>query len=234
LNRRSAFVAGTTALFFGLVAFALARPGAAACALLDLAPITKILPELYGDLSTPDFSVERASQLVIDARSRIEKVLGTPIAKPKIIFWSGAGALSALPLNHYGGTYFLGTRACVFVGPLGRNGDVVAHELVHAELTARVGEWAKFSQIPTWFDEGLAMQVDNRPAYDLPLATPTQFVRTLNSPSQFHAGDDATLTLHYGAAKVEVKTWLDSISPALAYSQLERLRSGEPFSRVVP
>jgi hypothetical protein len=231
---RRAVVAGISALSVGLVAFALARPGAAACALIDAAPITKYSPNVYSDWSAPDYPQERALQLVADARSRVESVLGAAQAKPKVVMWDGGGALSALPLNIFGGTVSVGTRTCVFIGPQGRNIDVVAHELVHAELYARVGAWATFTQIPAWFDEGLAMQVDQRPAYDLPNPMQTQFVRALSSPAAFHAGDDATLTLHYGAAKIEVKTWLDSISPALAYSQLERLRSGERFSRVVP
>ena len=33
------------------------------------------------------------------------------------------------------------TGVCIFIGPKGRNADVVAHELVHAEVFERVSLW---------------------------------------------------------------------------------------------
>ena len=79
----------------------------------------------------------------------------------------------------------------------------------------------------------VAMQVDRRPKYDLPENTKTGFVRRLASYSAFFSGNDQELTLHYAAAKREVKRWVTAVGPAAVYSQLERMRSGEPFIRVV-
>ncbi len=50
-------------------------------------------------------------------------------------------------------------------GPRGWNADVIAHELAHAELKARLGYWRYSRAIPKWFDEGAGMHVDERPRF---------------------------------------------------------------------
>ena len=44
------------------------------------------------------------------------------------------------------------------------NVDVLAHELTHAELKERLSDKA-LRKIPTWFDEGIALQNDYREQY---------------------------------------------------------------------
>ncbi len=53
----------------------------------------------------------------------------------------------------------LGTH--IVVGPSGINIDVLAHELSHVEIVARVGYW-QWRRISNRFDEGLAVQADYR------------------------------------------------------------------------
>ncbi|WP_332368176.1 hypothetical protein [Spirosoma telluris] len=43
----------------------------------------------------------------------------------------------------------------LILGPDGNNTDVIAHELCHDELFARLGWWRVKRQIPQWFNEGL-------------------------------------------------------------------------------
>ena len=126
----------------------------------------------------------------------------------------------------------LGTRVCVFIGPKGRSVDVVAHELVHAEVFERVGPWARATQLPVWFDEGLAMQVDYREAYDLSENFDTSFVRTLASPADFYTAGEDALTMNYGSAKVEVARWVAGVGARSVFAQLARLRNGEPFASI--
>ena len=120
------------------------------------------------------------------------------------------------------------------VGPKGQNLDVVAHELMHAELFERVGFWGRFTQIPVWFDEGLAMQVDYRPRYVLSREASAQAknVRTLESARDFFLQDGDLLTKNYAMAKAEVANWLDDVDRASVYDRLERIRAGESFNAV--
>ena len=67
-----------------------------------------------------------------------------------------------------GTTHFApGLPAVILLNADGQNVDVMAHEWAHAETAARVGVLHRTYQMPTWLDEGLAMQVDLRPSYNL-------------------------------------------------------------------
>lgn len=132
-------------------------------------------------------------------------------------------------------TNFVATRACVVVSAHGRTPDIVAHELMHAELHARVGAWHRQMTVPTWFYEGLGMQLDHRPKYSLaPDAfAPTAEVRMLDTPSQFFAGTGADVTRYYAYAKAEVAKWVARIGgPAKLAFRLQRIRNGERFEDV--
>lgn len=221
------------AISFSLTAYAYANPGVATCALIDLAPLTPASLNVYVATSAQDFSTSSANQLVAEARDRIERSFGKPLSRPKVVFWDQGSFLSKIRLSTYGSTHFLGNRACVLVGPQGGNVDVLAHELVHAEVFFRVGAWARMTRLPTWFDEDLAMQVDHRSKYELAQNIDASFVRRLESRSAFFSGDEQALTLHYAAAKSEVKRWVGVVGQAAVYSHLERIRSGEPIVQVM-
>lgn len=121
------------------------------------------------------------------------------------------------------------------VGPKGQTPDVVAHELMHAEIADRVGVWGRQSQLPVWFDEGLAMQVDFRPQYALPdgATAEAEYVTTLSSHRTFFVSDDGVLTKHYALAKAVVAVWVAEVGATSVYRELERIRAGEPFQAVI-
>ncbi|CAN7367454.1 hypothetical protein LJR129_002195 [Acidovorax sp. LjRoot129] len=207
------------AISVGCIAqYAYANPGVAACALSDI------------DLA--DHTLTEHERLRVEGGLRISRFYGTPQATPIVVFWDRSTWLGKLNLNEYASTHMLGTRVCVFVGPKGRSVDVVAHELVHAEVFERVGPWARATQLPVWFDEGLAMQVDYRDAYDLPENFDTSYVRTLASPAAFYTAAEGALTTNYGSAKVEVARWVAGVGAKSVFAQLARLRNGEPFASI--
>ena len=217
---RAAFIGVFVLVMVGLAKYAYANPGVVACALIDAIPV-----------GAEDR--EQAS-LVSEARVRIAHLFGEPQSRPIIVFWDKAGFFAKLRLNDYASTHLLGARACVFVGPKGRSLDVVGHELVHAEVFDRVGPWFRMTQVPVWFDEGLAMQVDYREKYVLPKGVDTRYIRNASTPASFFVADDQELTRNYGAAKSEVARWVAEVGSTFVYAQLARIRSGEKFTNVVP
>jgi hypothetical protein len=131
---------------------------------------------------------------------------------------------------------FFGSRSCVVIGPEGQNPEVVAHELMHAELADRVGSRRRITAIPVWFDEGIAMQVDFRPQFDLPESEArggTSYVRQLEARGQFFDQDPQRLTRNFRAAKAEVAQWLSLAGQRSLYERLEQIRAGRPFQDVV-
>jgi hypothetical protein len=216
---------------------AYAAPSDVVCMFVKSAGLES-LPD--GTLVDPDSSAsERAFFLKLQsqARARIEDGFGEPLSRPIIAFVRDSRIFWPLKVNDYGSAGSIGDSACVIIGPKGQNVDVVAHELMHQELHDRIGLWRMFAEVPVWFDEGVAMQVDWRQEYQLSTemsaASDTDVVRRLKSVSQFNQGDNEQITQHYAFAKAEVARWIADIGSRNLYSHFERIRAGEKFDDVV-
>ncbi|GAA4457886.1 hypothetical protein GCM10023189_29290 [Nibrella saemangeumensis] len=105
----------------------------------------------------------------------------------------GAGCSLGTPW----GTSFL------VLGPDGNNIDVIAHELCHDELFARLGWLTVKRQIPQWFNEGLAMMVDYR-------FTPPNHSGSLDSVQRYRDFRDEWLYYTHGRQRVVKLTNLES------------------------
>ena len=184
-------------------------------------------------LSSPDRS--EIQEFLSDARARIETTFGVARAAPIVVFLQNTDVFWPLSINAYGSTNFVSSRTCVIVGQKGKSVDVVAHELMHAELADRVGYWRRLIEIPTWFDEGVAMQVDFRPRYDLPSSRPinTNYVRNLETAREFFKSSGSGLVENYASAKFEVANLLSDIGKQNLYQRLERIKNGEEFDTVL-
>lgn len=218
-QRRPFFASIFTVIALGLALYAYANPGVAACVITDS---DQKYPAIF-------------EQLLSESRIRIQNTFGTPQSKPIVVFFNDPNTFWPLKLNEYGSTQFIGSKVCVMVGPKGQNPDVVAHELMHAEIANRVGYWHRFTQLPIWFDEGLAMQVDFRPRYDFHNGAggKSTNVKTLWSAREFFVPDGDLLTKNYASAKAEVALWVAAVGNKSVYSQLERIRNGETFDAVI-
>lgn len=197
-------------------------------------PLTRLSDGMLVSRSSNPDQQAVAQRLLSEAKGRIGDVFGEPKSVPVVVFFDSATSFWPFRLNEYGSTQFIGAKTCVLIGPKGRSVDVVAHELMHAEIADRVGVLAKFTDLPTWFDEGLAMQVDFRPEYDLAngASDDTKSVRALLSANEFIASDPRRLTHNYASAKAEVAAWTEQVGRASVYARLERMRRGEAFETV--
>ena len=180
----------------------------------------------FGGAKHDDVALKRLTQA---ARSRIGAVFGDPKATPILIYADDDSRFGWSRANR------VGSRACVVIGPEGRSVDVVAHELMHAELHHRVGWRRRLTQIPTWFDEGIAMQVDWRRRYllpreDLPRSRDVMDRKTARA---FFVADDQALTRNYAEARQVVTDWLNNAGAETLYSRLEQLREGHSFDEML-
>ncbi|MFK7775037.1 MAG: hypothetical protein AB8F94_23050 [Saprospiraceae bacterium] len=92
--------------------------------------------------------------------------------------------------------------------------DILAHEISHTELYSRIGFFNHLTNIPVWFSEGLAMQVDDRSYYstDSLEVKSNHFqnlpeVKKMVSFNQFGFGSREEVQLNYATAKYEVGKW---------------------------
>jgi hypothetical protein len=144
-----------------------------------------------------------------DARRRVAEFFGPLRARPKLIFSARdsdsfmEGKVAATRYHPFGAT--------IVVGPEGRSVDVLAHELAHAELLARIGyprlDWC----VPTWFDEGLAAQFDARPIHGA-AALQRRLAEGWRAPpleqlatrAGFFRGSRERVRFHYAVAKAQL------------------------------
>ncbi|MEP6927772.1 MAG: hypothetical protein ABI834_09055 [Ginsengibacter sp.] len=93
--------------------------------------------------------------------------------------------------------------------------NILAHEISHTVLYRKIGWWHLHFKIPTWFDEGLAMQVDDRDYYSIDTLLKKKTagiilpaVTQMDTPEKFHNGSLEQIMLNYSTAKYVVHEWL--------------------------
>ena len=114
--------------------------------------------------------------------------------------------------------------------------DILAHEITHAELHARLSAGAQ-KTIPTWFDEGIAMQNDYRERYSEAQWTQQTnngenavALEDMDTPSEFYAGEAEDRRFRYLNAKHELDVWMTSHGRQGLLELLDRLNGGADFN----
>ncbi|MGB5457825.1 MAG: hypothetical protein WBO16_13220 [Gammaproteobacteria bacterium] len=172
--------------------------------------------------------------MIDSARLRITEHYGKPIAKPVIIITG-----SEREAEYYG---LHGTPGALFFTPWNsylilnhRKGglDVASHELVHAEVVERLGYFIRQREIPTWFDEGVSLQVDFRPHYSIDLdffdRSEIRRAYTLDSPGKFWTKNKQQNIRNYLAARAAVAMFFRSSTTKALYPMLSKIREGKRF-----
>lgn len=218
MNKKIILAAAVLLTLFSLFGIALSFPAASIC--------------MFADYSK---SQVKQTTLIEQAKSRISNKFGSLQAKPRFIFFENTNQFWPFNINTYGSTSLVGNNLCVIIGPNGNNIDVVAHELLHAELFDRIGYWNSLNNFPVWFNEGIAMQVDFRTKYDWHDGSSIDsiYVRQLESDKQFFVSDSRVLTQHYAAAKYEIRKWLDKIGNEKLFLKIDSLAQGYTFQAIL-
>lgn len=171
-----------------------------------------------------------------EAHRRVERLYGPLRAQPRLIA-ADANTFSRFASGSTGTTHYLfWGEAITVLGPAGHNVDVLSHELAHAELLERVGFRALQLCVPTWFDEGLAVQFDERPPFSeqaylerLRSGWPAPALEQLDTEARFFSGSRDEVRFRYAAARVAVGRWLRSLDPAAARSGIESISCSEAW-----
>jgi len=171
--------------------------------------------QLYYKSNVPFQTKKQLKEFIKQAQMRVDSFWGSSTANPKYIYCDneadynkfgtpGSPACTHVKLE----TYIVVSKSAIDV-------DIISHELEHAEFKNRIGFMKYSFKIPTWFDEGLAMQVDYRNYYseDTLKSKSANFsnlpdVKKMKSGAQFGAGNIDAIMLNYMMAKHEVKNWI--------------------------
>ncbi|WP_353414966.1 hypothetical protein [Arenicella sp. 4NH20-0111] len=197
-----------------------------ACKNSELLGFVHIGSNIYIDKNLLKSAHTKWFNLVANARKRINDIYGPMTSNPVIVFTETEKQSQKFGSNRYGRTIQGPFGQCVVIGSKGRNIDVVAHELVHAEVHHRVGWFRHYTEIPIWFNEGVALQVDNREPYlivNIDIAPgEIESIKLLDSIF-FTSGN---LVNNYKVAKLAV----NGLEKKSFYENLDKIKSGSKFT----
>lgn len=192
---------------------------------------------IFIDPELEEVEYQRALLAINEGKERIRRTFGSYKATPVIVITGTSEnaqkyGLGAFPAKAYAAPW----NEYVVVNYQAENVDLIAHELMHAQMRETLGYWAYQTGIPTWFDEGVAMQVDLRDRYEIdPVSFPSEEierVKSLSKPSKFWTDSKEQDINNYRAAKAAVYQMLEKYPPNSLYSMLLNIRQGQEFSDV--
>lgn len=140
--------------------------------------------------------------------------------------YSGSAQNRTVSRHTFWGTFIVLTRE-------GFDLDVISHELCHSFFWSHLG-YLDQRKIPSWFDEGLAMQLDNRSFLQdsiLEKSYVTNYgkLKSIASPEQFYKGGWPLMKKNYIVARIELKQFLSSCGMEGVRQIIENLNKGDDF-----
>jgi hypothetical protein len=172
--------------------------------------IIKIRPGIYVSAKLNCTTVHELSEQVDEALARNRIFWGRYPKDLHLIFCSDIQECERYSgLKRCGtSTQFTPFGTYITISPEGRNVDVISHEISHSILEEEIGYFS-ILRIPTWINEGIAMQVDNREDFTFPdleknYKPDARKFSEISTPKSFYAANNEILKLNYAISKYQV------------------------------
>ncbi len=215
-----------------VLALVVSQRASLACSFVRYSGFEEIAPAVWVDPAMPAAQRAEVLRLLELGRGRVADFYGAYRARPTIIVGSDMERLGRFTNNSYGTTHYSLLGLAMVIGPDGQNEDVISHELAHPELFTRIGWWQTLTAVPTWFDEGLAMQFDHREKYDEAAYQALEAQGGLTSLDAMRTGSgffDERLIEHYVQARHEVAVRLERVGKPKVLQLIDDLGQARGF-----
>ncbi len=226
---------GVAALVFAGTAFAYSH--VFWLSTIEYSDFNEVSGNIYIDPKLEKDDYGNILDLLDKSKERIRIKYGAFTAMPVIVITETKKNAKKYGLGNFPGKAFAAPwNEYVVINNQAIDADLLAHELMHAQMREVLGYWAYQTKIPTWFDEGVAMQVDYRGRYkvDYKLFSKQEIdrVKKLGSPATFWTSSKEQDIENYRAAKAAVQQTLTIYPPKKLYTMLSKVRQGAEFSNV--
>ena len=124
--------------------------------------MNKIAPDVYVN---SDMSITQQKELLIQipkAKIYVENIWGKVESKPIIYACSTKACAKSLGIEARG--YQIYNH--IALSPKALTKEIISHEWSHSELYKKVDGYFNWTEIPMWFDEGVAVIVSHDPRHD--------------------------------------------------------------------
>lgn len=206
------------------------------CYAISFSDFKEISKNIYVQPNTVDGDISNILNTISKSKDTVAQLYGSFNAKPVFIISKDPTTIKKYGVeNRTGATQRTIFGSYIVLGPDGLNPNVISHELTHSELAYRINK-SKITKIPIWFDEGVAVQVDNRPQYSeeqwvkkTENGVKVPNMRNLDSYTQFYVSDLDTRVLNYTLAKHEVHRWLSVVGQKGLLQLIEDVNNSYDF-----
>lgn len=237
---KSKFISGVI-IFFTLAAaagtgFYIKSPELFNCLTVNFSgDFSELKENLFISNDTPRLLKDSIISVLEKADKRVCKFWNTSVrsGNPVFIFCCSKNILSSYNKNNRIATYKTPFKCYVVFYKDCIDPDMLSHELLHTELCSRTGFFRNLD-LPVWFDEGLAMQVDYRKEYseekynELKDSIKMKIdLSRISEPADFYSGN---FYYHFILAKHEVSEWLKDISRQDLDNFFDSIEEGKDFS----
>ena len=229
------------------------------CQTIRFSSFEKINDTLYASPHLPPEQRQPIYRAIAESRQRVAGLWGKTVGHATIILCSSPQEYEKYCHSREGAGCSLGTpwgSSYIVLNPYGLNVDVISHEMCHDELFSRLGWWKTTTQVPQWFNEGLALMLDQRFVEStqpvqryldyreewLYLTHGAQEIlelKNLESMKGFFNGNQQHVMLAYVTAGMEVSYWLARVGKDGLRQLTRQLREGgvpfeEAYQQVPP
>ncbi|WP_247232951.1 hypothetical protein [Telluribacter sp. SYSU D00476] len=222
------------------------------CQTVRYSDFEKVNNKLY---VSPDITQPQRRQMfqtIQRAQTRVARFWGAARGEATFILCSSPAQYEKYCHSNEGAGCSLGTPwgdSYIILNPFGLNEDVVSHEMCHDELFTRLGWWTTTTEVPQWFNEGLALMLDRRFVNStdsiqryldymdewLYLTNGAQEFLELEEISTmrgFFGGNQRHVMLAYMTAGMEVSRWMALVGASGIKKLAVRVEDGESFEKV--
>ena len=153
-----------------------------------------------------------------------------------VIICDDEAMIKKLGYDHHTNSYWFPVKkSYICVSDEYLNDDILAHEFTHAELYSRVSS-RRMAEVPTWFNEGLAMQNDLRGHFGEEYwrkitnnGKSTVAHEDMDEAEEFYADPAEERMKRYICSKHEVSIWLGTHGIQGLMELIDRINKGEDF-----
>jgi len=193
--------------------------------------------KIYVSDDTPEDTINLILDLVEISIQENEKLWQKKLGQIILIYCHSAELYNRYGASIASGITRLGTY-CV-ISANGLELDLMSHEFCHVELFNNLERnwWVYYQRLPSWFDEGLALQFNNRGIYSKEsLSSINEWtideLAKIDRPKSFYVKDYEKLISHYLASKKEVARWINNCDYDDFYRIFEGLNRGDDFYEI--
>ncbi len=219
-----AILLGTTFLYANIIR----------CTMINFSDFKKIKENIYVENIFTDNENKHIQFLITNAKKRIINKFGELSSNPTIIIIKDSNTSLKYSTNLFGNTRISPWGNYVVIGSKGHSIDVIAHELLHAEVGKRLGYFIRQFKFPVWLEEGIGMQVDYREQYIVKPINNSEIIRiqTLSSVDLFWTNSKEKNIKNYQGAKYVVDKILNKYPEKELFALLLKIKNGSDIKDI--